>query len=276
VDDRVFRRIQRYGWDLAAGIYVDGWVPRLAALSAGCVDRACVRPGETVLDLACGPGVAALLAALRVGPRGRVIGLDISERMVAQATSEGARRGLTNVTFARRDMEATGLEAGSVDVVVCAFGLMYAANRGAALAEARRVLRPGGRLVVCVWGRRDRCGFAEVFPIIDRHVTSEVCPFFFAAGVPGALDAAFRKAGLRQPREQRTDVTLFWPSAGAACDDMLMGGPVALAWSRFSSEVRQVVRTEYLASLEPFRRGAGYDVPCEVVYGLAAAGDDVA
>ena len=55
---------------------------------------------------------------------------------------------------------------------------------------------------VCVWGRRAACGFAEVFPIVDAHVDSEVCPLFFALGVPGALTASFERAGLTDVVEE--------------------------------------------------------------------------
>ena len=122
---------------------------------------------------------------------------------------------------------------------------------------------------VCVWGRRAACGFAEVFPIVDAHVESEVCPLFFALGVPGALSASFERAGLTDVVEERVPVTLSWASADEACAAMLEGGAVALAWSRFSPETRAVVRAEYLASLEPFRRGDRYDVAAEVVFATA-------
>jgi SAM-dependent methyltransferase len=270
MDDRVFRRVQRYGWDLATETYADGWVPRLRAASLACLDRAGINPGESVVDLACGPGVVSLPAARRVGAHGRLMGIDISERMVAAAKAEAAEGGLTQASFARRDMEDIGLPDDSVDVVVCAFGLMYAANRAAALAEIRRVLRPGGRLVACAWGRRDACGFAEVFPIVDRRVASEVCPTFFALGVRGAFEAALAVAGLTEAREERAPLTLSWPDGASACAHMFAGGPVALAWSRLPPEVRAEVEREYLASIAPFGRpDGGYDVPCEVVYGSA-------
>jgi len=269
MDARVFRRVQRYGWDAATNAYDRGWVPRLEGLTASCVARARLRPGERVLDLATGTGVGAFAAAWAVGASGAVTGIDVSEKMVTLASLRAANGGAGNVSFQRRDMEATGADDGAFDAVTCAFGLMFAAERAAAFAEIARVTAPGGRVSVCVWGRRAACGFAEVFPIVDAHVESEVCPLFFALGVPGALTASFGRAGLVDVVEESVPATLSWASADDACRAMLEGGAVALAWNRFSAETRAVVRAEYLASLEPFRRGARYDVPAEVVFATA-------
>jgi SAM-dependent methyltransferase len=269
VNDGVFRRVQRYGWDAAARAYADGWVPLLERLTHACVARADLRAGERVLDVATGPGVAALEAARQVGPTGAVHGVDISEQMVAVASANAAALARPNVTFARHDMETTGAPDAAFDAVVSAFGLMYAADRRGAAREIARVLVPGGRVSVAVWGRRLACGWAEVFPIIDARVESEVCPLFFATGVPGALRALFGLAGLTDVVEERLPVALEWASGEEAATAMLAGGPVALAWKRFSPEVRAEVKAEYLASIAPYRVGAGYAVPSEVVFATA-------
>lgn len=266
MDARLFRRVQRYGWDAAAGAYDRGWVPVLERLTRGCVDRAALGRGERVLDMATGPGVGAFIAARAVGPTGAVTGIDISEKMVALAKLRAAEGGLSNVSFERRDMEETGAPDAGYDAVLCAFGLMFAAERNAALAEIRRVLVSGGRVSTVVWGRRSHCAWSDVFPIVDRHVQSEVCPNFFSLGVPGVPEHAFALAGLRDVFVERVAVTLSWASEDEACCSMLEGGPVALAWSRFSAEARAEVRSAYLASIDPFRRGQRYDVAAEVVF----------
>src|SRR6185312_1828753 len=122
---------------------------------------------------------------------------------------------------------------------------------------------------VAVWGRRAACGFAEVFPIVDAHVRSDVCPTFFLLGGPGALTVAFERAGLTDVVEETVPITLSWASADEACTAMLEGGAVALAWNRFSPETRAVVRAEYLASLERFRQGDRYEVAAEVMFATA-------
>jgi ubiquinone/menaquinone biosynthesis C-methylase UbiE len=269
LDARVFRRVQRYGWDAATNAYDRGWVPLLERLTVSCVTRAAPRAGERFLDLATGTGIGAFAAARAVGQSGAVTGVDISEKMVTLASLRAAAEGFGNITFQRRDMESTGVPAGAFDAVTCAFGLMFAAERPAAFAEMARVTAPGGRVSICVWGRRAACGFAQVFPIVDAHVQSEVCPLFFSLGGHGAPRVYLERAGFRDVVEESVPVTLSWESADAACQAMLEGGAVALAWNRFSAETRAIVRADYLASLEPFRRGDRYDVAAEVMFATA-------
>lgn len=269
MDSRLFRRVQRYGWDAASAAYDRGWVPRLAALTRGCVERAELRPGDRVVDVATGTGVAAFAAAAAVGAAGAVTGVDVSERMIERATELCRAERLDHVRFERGDMETIGAPGGAFDVAISAFGLMYAAERKAAVAELARVLRPGGRLSVVVWGQRSACGWAEVFPIVDAHVESEVCPLFFSLGAPRALPVLFGGAGFVDVVEERLAVTLCWPTADEAVAAMLEGGPVALAWKRFSPETRALVRGAYLDSIAPFRRGSGFEVPSEVVFARA-------
>ena len=102
--------------------------------------------------------------------------------------------------------------------------------------------------------------------ILDKN---QVCPLFFALGAPRALELAFGRAGFVDVREERVPVVLRWGSADEACAAMLEGGPVALAWKRFSAETRAVVRAEYLASIDAYRDGAGFAVPSEVVFATA-------
>src|SRR4051812_6378086 len=104
MDSRVFRRIQRYGWDAAAEAYAAGWVPLLERLTLACVSRAGLREGERVLDLATGPGGAAFAAGRAVGSAGTVTVIDISEQMLAEAAARRAVLRAENVSFARADM----------------------------------------------------------------------------------------------------------------------------------------------------------------------------
>jgi len=269
VDARVFRRVQRYGWDVGSDAYDRAWVPQLERLTQRCVERAQLQAGERVLDLATGTGVGALAAAAMIGDTGSVTGIDVSEKMVALAAARGQASGARNAHFERADMEATGAADGGYHAVVCAFGLMFAANYTAAFTEIARVTAPRGRVSVCVWGRRSACGFADVFPIVDAQIEGDACPLFFSLGAPGVLTSGLQRAGLEVTAEERMPVTLAWQSADDVCDALLEGGAVALAWKHFSPEVRAEVRATFLATLEPFRNGQGYDVPAEVVFATA-------
>ena len=221
--------------------------------------------------MACGTGLVTFEAARAVGPSGRVLGIDLSGGMIGAARQRAAGRPFANIGFMRMDAEALALPDASVDVVLCALGLMYMPAPERALREMRRVLRPGGRLVLAVWGERSRCGWSAVFTIVDAEVASEVCPLFFRLGAHDALAGLCEDAGFGAVVQRRVPTTLHYADADQACDAAFVGGPVALAWSRFDADVRARVRARYAAAIEPWRHGAGFRVPGEFVVVAAAA-----
>jgi len=265
VDPKLQRRIQRYGWNKAAAEYEQSWQAQLGPAQSMLLEMAALRAGQSVLDVACGTGLVTFAAAAAVGPGGRVVGVDLSEEMVERARAQAVRLGVAHVGFERMDAEALDLPAASFDAAVCALGLMYVPDPREALGEMARVLAPGGRAVAAVWGERSRCGWAEVFPIVDARVRSEVCPLFFALGTADRLATMFRDAGLADVTAERLQTRLHWASAEEACGAAFVAGPVALAYSRFDETARFAVREAYLASIEPWREGSGYAVPAEFV-----------
>ena len=265
MDARLQRRVQRYGWDLAADAYARHWHGPLAGVQGEVLALAEPTAGEAVLDVACGAGVMAVAAAAAVGPAGRVLGVDLSDAMVRASRQRAHGLGLGQTTFARRDAEQLQLPDASVDVALCALGLMYVPDPDAALQELHRVLRPGGRAVLAVWGERARCGWAPLFGIVDAEVRSEVCPLFFGLGQGTALARRCAVAGLQVTLQRRRSDTLAYANAADACAAAFAGGPVALAWSRFDTAVRARVQSSYLASIAAWRYGAGYRIPAEYV-----------
>lgn len=128
----------------------------LAAIPEGAVCRGCGNPtalaelkaGDTVLDVGSGAGLDALLAARRVGPTGKVIGIDNSAEAVAKATASAAKGGYTNVTFKQADMAKLPLADQSVDVVISNCVMNYPGDKLAAFKEACRCLKRNGRMLI--------------------------------------------------------------------------------------------------------------------------------
>jgi SAM-dependent methyltransferase len=269
MDARTQRRVQRYGWDRAVDAYARHWHGPLAGVQGELLALAALTPGEVVLDVACGTGVVSVGAAGAVGPAGRVLGVDLAEGMVQAARERAQDLGLRHARFERMAGEQLTLPDASFDVALCALGLMYMPDPEAALRELHRVLRPGGRAVLAVWGERGRCGWAPLFGIVDAEVRSEVCPLFFGLGQPEALGRCCTSAGLQVVAERRRTDSLDYADADDACAAAFAGGPVALAWSRFDPSVRQRVQARYLEAIAPWRDGEGYRVPAEYLIVVA-------
>ena len=264
MEARLQRRVQRYGWNKAAAHYDDFWSEQLRPAQDLMLALAALRPGERVLDIACGTGLVTFRAAEAIGSHGFVAASDISEDMVASIAAAAAARGLAG-DFRRMDAEALQHPDAGFDAVLCALGLMYVAEPPNALREMRRVLRPGGRAAVAVWGARRNCGWAEIFPIVERRTASDVCPMFFALGTGSTMADEFRSAGFADVREERISVPIVFPTSDAAIGAAFIGGPVALAHSRFDEPTRESAYAEYLTSIEMYRQGEAYHVPGEFV-----------
>ncbi len=142
-DPEAVRAFEHAGWQVAASAYEASFATATRPFIPDLLARAGIEPGCSVLDVACGPGFVAAAAA----DRGAVVrGLDFSAAML-----DVARRRFPGLSLDQGDAEALPYTDGSFDAVVSNFGIHHAPNPVAALAEARRVLRPGGRLAFTVW-----------------------------------------------------------------------------------------------------------------------------
>ncbi len=125
--------------------------PTGANLGLGCgnpIALASIREGEVVLDLGSGAGFDCFLASKKVGPKGKVIGVDMTEEMVARARANASKGGYKNVEFRLGEIEKLPVEDGSVDLVISNCVINLVPDKMAAFKEAHRVLKPGGRLMV--------------------------------------------------------------------------------------------------------------------------------
>ncbi len=265
MDPALQRRVQRYGWDKAAAYYETFWQRQLEPAQTRLLQMANLQEGESVLDVACGTGLLSFRAAAMLGIRGTLFGTDISDRMIDIARGIATEKNLDHVRFERMDAENLEIADTSFDVALCSLGLMYVPDSRKAVEEMCRVLKRGGRALAAVWGPRKSCGWAEIFPIVDARVKSEVCPLFFQLGTGSTLEKVFEDAGFSAVSSERMNTLLQYATPEEACGAAFAGGPVALAYSRFDDTLRTEVHREYLASIEPFREGHGYAIPGEFV-----------
>src|SRR6266849_734 len=135
-----------------AGAYDEIYLPRIFIPWARLLlERAALRPGEAVLDIATGPGTVARLAAEQVGPQGRVVGTDLSEAMIAIARAKPPSSGSATIEYLVSPAAPLAVEDGVFDVVTCQQGLQFFPDRASAVREMHRALKPGGRVVAAVW-----------------------------------------------------------------------------------------------------------------------------
>lgn len=270
MEPRLQRRVQRYGWDKAAKYYEKSWKEQLKPAQDKLMEMADLQPGEKVLETACGTGLVTFRAAKAVQPGGEVLATDLSDGMLEIAGSMANQKGISNVRFARMDAEDLEVEDDHYDAAISALGVMYVPDPVQSLKEKYRTLKAGGRAVVATWGERKKCGWADIFPIVDKRVASDVCPLFFQQGTGSTLEHSFRQAGFKDIKIARLSVTLHYESADVAVMAAFAGGPVALAYQKFDEETREEAHNEYLESIAPYKNGTGYEIPGEFVVAKGA------
>lgn len=142
-------RAEKYGYDLS--LLGENLPTSVTESFAGCGNPLAIdtlREGETVLDLGSGAGLDCFLAAKKVGPAGKVIGLDMTPAMLAKAKDNQQKLGIPNVEFRQGEMEAMPIEDGSIDVIISNCVINLSPDKDAVFREAFRVLKSGGRLQV--------------------------------------------------------------------------------------------------------------------------------
>ena len=262
------RRVQRYGWDKASAHYEAYWQKQLYPAQQKLLQLANIQKADKVIDIACGTGLVSFPAAEKAGDKGLVMANDISDKMVETGNAIAKEKNLSNISFQRMDAEDLDVRDDSYDIALCALGLMYFPDPLKALKEMYRVIKPGGHAVVAVWGRRKNCGWAEVFEIVDRRVASEVCPMFFNLGNEGTLQQYMNAGGFKNITVERINTILDYSSGEEACGAAFMGGPVALAYSKFSDDARKEAFKEYLESIKSYQKADSYHVPGEFVVAI--------
>jgi SAM-dependent methyltransferase len=265
MDAEELRSEQFERWERAA----NGWGRRATrmrestlAVSQWMIEHLELEPGQTLLELAAGPGDTGFLAAARIAP-GKLISSDASKAMTELARERAGEQGIENVEFKQLQLEWIDLPAGSVDAVLCRWGLMLVVDPAAAAREMRRVVRPGGRVALAVWDAAERNPWATIpnRALVDLGRAEPPKPGEpgpFALGSPGKLRDLLESAGFLEVTVEAVEVDRSFDDADeflAETRDLSM--MFAGAWEGLSASERSKLVETIASSLDPYRAAEG-------------------
>ena len=238
-------------------------------LANDLVRVASLRPGERVLDVACGTGVVTRLAAERVGPGGMVAGLDINPGMLAVARSVTPPE--MEIEWYEASAESMPLPDGAFDVVLCQLSLQFVADRLRGLREMRRVLTAGGRVVLNLPGPA-----APMFEILaeamGRHIAPQAAGFVrgvFSLYEEPELEDLLKAAGLPHVNAQADTRELSLPAPRDFLWQYVGSTPLAAVVAEADDEERSALEREVVAGWQDFRSGDGMNYQQRVVTATA-------
>jgi len=262
-----YRQASRDIWDQMAAGWDDDrrWIwDASRPVGEWLVDALDPQPGETILELAAGVGDTGLAAASRLGDSGRLISTDFSEQMVGAARRRAEELGVSNVEFRRMDAERMDLADDSTDGVVCRWGYMLMADPAAALRETRRVLRPGGRVALSVWGEPKANLWASVPAAALAEHTGQGpadphAPGIFAMASEERTRELLTEAGLAPRRVEHVEMEWSFRTP----DDhwryvMDLAGALAMVVRSLPEDEQAAMRRLTEQRLEPMVRRPGY------------------
>lgn len=264
---------QRQDWNRVA----PGWEKwdrsfeyNLAFINYRLVSDARLREGQRVLDLGSGTGYPALLAARAVGDRGRVLGLDLAEAMLAAARRKAKSVGLTNVTFQTADVTTLPFESESFDAVTTRFCLMFLPDIPKAVGQISRVLKPGGYMAAAVWATPEKNPYLRIpmdviKQFIDLPPPDPEQPGIFRLAKPGDLLAIASRAGLGDLTDAELSGGVAFDSSKDYVASLLeIAAPLQNLFAKLSPSQQEEAKTEIERRANQYQKGSGIELPIMV------------
>jgi SAM-dependent methyltransferase len=262
------------GWGEAADTVRDFGMP----VSAWMVEALSLQPGETVLELACGPGDTGFMAAELVAPGGKLISSDGTENMLEVAKRRAAAMGVSNVEFKQLQLEWIDMPTASMDAVLCRWGYMLIVDPDAALSETRRVLKPGGRVALAVWDLADANPWATIpgaalIKLGHAEPPDATAPGMFALAAPGDLQDRLRTAGFLEVRVDTVTIDRTRESFDAyVAETLKLARPFREVYEQLDAAQQEGVRATMAAMAAPFTAPDGtIALPARTLVALASA-----
>jgi SAM-dependent methyltransferase len=262
-----------HGWQLtgsSADAYDELLVPAIfEPWARSLVDVADLRPGDHVLDVACGTGAVARAAAPRVRPDGTVTGVDVNAGMLATARGTDG-----TVDWRQADAAALPFPDGTFDVVLCQQGLQFMADREAATRELHRVLARPGRLALSAWRAIDHSpGYAAFADELERHAgAGGIMRAPFAFGGQDALRRVLLTAGFDRVRIMIDVKVCRFPSVAEFLRYETLASPLAEPVARLDTEARDALVADLERVLGAYLDDDGLALTIESHVALALAG----
>jgi SAM-dependent methyltransferase len=246
-------------------VAAEKWKAKSAAMGRAVTDAlveyAGPQPGMQVLDLATGTGEPGITLAQRVEPGGRVTAVDLSRELLDLAAQRAKSRGLTNFVTQHADAHQLPFTEPSFDLATCRFGVMFFADPERAMAELRRVLKPGARACFAAWGPFEQPYWQTTMKIVHRHAGGTMLdpggPDPFRFSVSGSLSRVLRDAGFREVEESARELPWTWPGEPAEVLEYARScsTPFQPLLKRVPPEKWPTILAEAQAAIERYRVG---------------------